>query len=89
MVDAYHPQQYGGTGLPADADVLAEAMRLSGRVMLAGGLTPQNVGAAIARYRPWAVDVASGVEQAKGKKDPTQIWAFVESVQAMDQQLGG
>jgi len=74
-LDAAHGGAYGGTGQRADwtlAAHLAGAMPL----MLAGGLTPANVAAAIAAVHPWAVDVSSGVETA-GAKDPALIAAFV------------
>jgi phosphoribosylanthranilate isomerase len=78
LVDAYHPQEKGGTGLVADVTIahwLAERCRL----LLAGGLTPENVADAIARVRPWGVDVASGVEATKGKKDHTKVKTFIEA----------
>jgi phosphoribosylanthranilate isomerase len=49
------------------------------RVMIAGGLTPLNVGAAIARTRPWAVDVSSGVEREPGRKDPIKLREFIQT----------
>jgi phosphoribosylanthranilate isomerase len=79
LIDAYHPQQMGGTGLAADVTIarwLAERCRL----LLAGGLTPENVTNAIAQVRPWGVDVSSGVETAKGKKDQAKVKAFVEAI---------
>ncbi len=76
LVDAYHPQEKGGTGLVADVEIarwLAERCRL----LLAGGLTPENVAAVITQVRPWGVDVSSGVEATKGKKDPTKVEKFI------------
>jgi phosphoribosylanthranilate isomerase len=76
LVDAFHPQAYGGTGRRADwetAAVLAARYRL----LLAGGLNPANVAAAVARVRPWGVDVSSGVESAPGRKDHAALAAFI------------
>jgi len=79
LIDAYHPQEKGGTGLAADVTIarwLAERCQL----LLAGGLTPENVADAIAQVRPWGVDVSSGVEAAKGKKDHAKVRAFVKAI---------
>jgi phosphoribosylanthranilate isomerase len=78
--DAYHPTLAGGTGLLADWNVAAE---LAARhpLVLAGGLTPANVGDAIAHVRPRIVDVSSGVER-DGVKDPERIAAFVRTALA-------
>ncbi len=81
LVDAYHPHFAGGTGERADVTIarwLAERCA----VMLAGGLTPENVADAIERVRPWGVDVSSGVEVAKGRKDHTKVRAFIEAVRS-------
>jgi phosphoribosylanthranilate isomerase len=79
----------GGTGRTFDWDALPRA--LSRPLVLSGGLTPANVGGAIRRVRPWAVDVSSGVEAigpdgnpAKGIKDPERIRAFIEEVRHAD-----
>ncbi len=71
----------GGAGIPLDLALAREARRrLVGRMVLAGGLRPQNVGAALAQVRPEAVDVSSGVESRPGVKDPQQITRFAEAV---------
>ncbi len=80
LADAHVAGIFGGTGALGDWDAAA---RLAARrsMMLAGGLTSENVAAAIARVRPWGVDVSSGVETA-GSKDPAKIAAFIAAAQA-------
>lgn len=75
LIDGYAAGAAGGTGVRADW-VLATRLAASWRLSLAGGLNPENVGEAVARVRPAAVDVSSGVETA-GEKDPAKIAAFV------------
>jgi phosphoribosylanthranilate isomerase len=58
---------------------LADGVPPGRRLLLAGGLTPANVGEAIARVRPWGVDVSTGVERAPGRKDPTKLRVFIET----------
>ncbi|MBJ7392875.1 MAG: N-(5'-phosphoribosyl)anthranilate isomerase, partial [Chthoniobacterales bacterium] len=72
---------YGGTGARADLDLAAEAVSRFPRltVTLAGGLEPDNVAEAIRLVRPYAVDVASGVESAPGRKDPFKMRDFVQA----------
>jgi phosphoribosylanthranilate isomerase len=81
LVDAYHPTLRGGAGQTGDWSLAAN---LAGqhRLLLAGGLTPANVAEAIAQVRPWGVDVASGVEAAPGRKDPSRVRAFIAAAQA-------
>ncbi len=67
---------FGGTGVPFDWS-LAEGVSEVAPVILAGGLTPENVAEAIAALHPYAVDVASGVESAPGEKDPVRMARFV------------
>ena len=76
LVDAYHPDARGGTGLAGDWN-LATGLARQHRLLLAGGLTPGNVANAIHQVRPWGVDVASGVEAAPGRKDHDQVRAFI------------
>lgn len=76
LVDAYHPEQPGGTGLQADL-ATARAVAQRCRLLLAGGLTPETVEAAIEAVRPWGVDVSSGVEKEKGIKDHARLRAFI------------
>ena len=80
-----------GSGVPFDWAAAAGLRRLGRlrRWALAGGLDAGNVGAAIARLRPWAVDVASGVEAAPGVKDPRRIAAFVRAVRVAEEAGGG
>jgi phosphoribosylanthranilate isomerase len=68
---------------------LAEGAPSGRRIMLAGGLTPDNVGAAIARVRPWGVDVSTGVEAEPGRKDPRKVRAFVANAKAAGGEIEG
>ncbi len=75
--------QFGGTGQPLDWSVAQKAVQARGAVrpiLLAGGLTPENVGEAILTVRPYAVDVASGVESRPGIKDPGKLREFFAEV---------
>jgi phosphoribosylanthranilate isomerase len=76
LLDAFVDGQEGGTGTTAPWELIAD-YRPGVPVILAGGLTPDNVGEAIRTVRPAGVDVASGVESAPGKKDPEKVRAFV------------
>ncbi len=74
---------YGGSGTTFDWSLVAQAAREL-RVVLAGGLTPENVGEAVRAVRPWAVDVASGVESAPGVKDEEKMRRFIEVAMEAD-----
>jgi phosphoribosylanthranilate isomerase len=73
--------RYGGTGKTADW-ALAEMLAASYPLLLAGGLRPDNIAAAVRQVRPWGVDAASGVESSPGRKDPALMRAFVAAAQA-------
>lgn len=86
LLDAHCPGQFGGTGETADWDTIRQERRLLRTVLyhampfvLAGGLTSDNVGEAIATVGPSMVDTASGVESSPGKKDPVLVRRFIES----------
>jgi len=80
MLDAYREDAYGGTGHQVDWDVAAEIVQRAERpVILAGGLTPDNICEAIQRVRPFMVDVSSGVEREPGLKDHAKLRDFVQA----------
>lgn len=81
LLDSHTPGRPGGTGETFEWE-LARLHRGPVPMILGGGLTPENVAAAIAATRPYAVDVASGVERTPGVKDPDRLKAFAESVAA-------
>ena len=78
LVDAFSTQAYGGTGQTVDWS-LANEVAQSTPILLAGGLTPENVHEAIHQVQPYGVDVSSGVEERPGKKDPEKIRAFIQA----------
>jgi phosphoribosylanthranilate isomerase len=86
LLDAAQAGQYGGTGHTTDW-ALARRAAVAHRIILAGGLKPENVAAAIRVVRPWAVDVASGVESKPGKKDHARLREFIQAVRAAEKQL--
>jgi phosphoribosylanthranilate isomerase len=90
FVDSGTAQKPGGTGKTFDWDEMASEIVALGQqvpTVIAGGLTPDNVGEAIRRFKPFGVDVSSGVERAPGKKDPEKIRAFGQAVHAADERL--
>jgi phosphoribosylanthranilate isomerase len=82
LLDPYVPGTYGGTGRTLDWEVAAEVAQQTPTV-LAGGLTPENVGEAVRAVRPWAVDVSSGVE-TDGVKDAEKIRAFIAAAKGAE-----
>jgi phosphoribosylanthranilate isomerase len=86
LLDAHVPGRRGGTGETFHWE-LAAARPPDAPVVLAGGLTPDNVGAGIAAVRPFAVDTASGTEAEPGRKDPAKLRAFFRAVAAASERL--
>jgi phosphoribosylanthranilate isomerase len=78
LVDAHVPGQHGGTGKQVPWELLA-AFQPGLPLILAGGLTPDNVAEAVRVVRPYAVDVASGVEYSPGHKDPDKVRRFIDN----------
>ena len=79
LVDAAVKGVYGGSGVTADWSAAVELAKKY-PLLLAGGLTPENVADAVRQVKPWGVDVASGVESAAGEKDASKMSAFVKAV---------
>jgi phosphoribosylanthranilate isomerase len=88
LVDAHVPGTLGGTGQTFDWNLVSDLVRRR-RVVLAGGLRPENVAEAIVRCAPWGVDVASGVESAPGRKDPAAVREFVRRARAAEEGVRG
>ncbi|HAM51488.1 MAG TPA: phosphoribosylanthranilate isomerase [Nitrospiraceae bacterium] len=77
LLDTYAPESLGGTGQIFNWDIAVDAKRF-GRIILAGGLNPDNVVKAVQRVRPYGVDVSSGTEQKKGRKDHVKMKLFID-----------
>jgi phosphoribosylanthranilate isomerase len=87
LVDSSNSSKHGGTGDVfnwLESAPVVENIKKHGRVVAAGGLTPENVDKAIGILKPWGVDVVSGVEASPGKKDPDKVRAFVSAVREAD-----
>lgn len=82
LLDAYRPGMPGGTGQTFDWDRIPRALPKT--IILAGGLTPGNAAHAVAKVRPYAVDVSGGVEQMKGMKDAAKMAAFIRGVNSVN-----
>jgi phosphoribosylanthranilate isomerase len=80
LLDSYSEGRAGGTGATFHWDLAVEARQLGHPIVLAGGLTPENVAEAVRQVQPACVDVSSGVESAPGKKDPEKLRRFVAAV---------
>jgi phosphoribosylanthranilate isomerase len=91
LLDSRSNGAVGGTGTTFDWEATqrtVQTMSLMVPVIVAGGLTPVNVGEAMRRFQPFGVDVASGVEARPGKKDPEKVRAFVKAVRDADRKVG-
>jgi phosphoribosylanthranilate isomerase len=89
LVDSCSKTGAGGTGIAFNWDLAATTLfRNAGasKRIAAGGLNPANVAEAMAKLRPWGVDVASGVESAPGRKNPAKLRAFIANARAADNQ---
>ena len=87
LLDSGAGATLGGTGQKFDwvaSKATVEIIKRFGNVIVAGGLTPENVGEAMRILSPWGVDVSSGVEARPGKKDPAKVRAFIEAVRRAD-----
>ncbi|MCL6591214.1 MAG: phosphoribosylanthranilate isomerase [Firmicutes bacterium] len=84
LVDTYHPDTQGGTGVPFNWDLFGSYRKLGFPVILAGGLKPENILSAIQTARPDAVDLSSGVELKPGVKDPVRIRQLMSLIQKVE-----
>jgi len=84
LLDACSAENLGGTGEKFNWDLAVEAQKFGKPVFLAGGLTPENVAAAVRKVQPFGVDVSSGVESSPGKKDHAKVKAFIKAVQSAE-----
>ena len=85
LIDSNVPEKFGGTGQPFNWE-LARPIAAEFPVIIAGGLTPENVEEAIQIIKPWGVDVSTGVE-SKGAKDPDKILKFINMVKNTDEEI--
>jgi phosphoribosylanthranilate isomerase len=83
LLDSYVPGQPGGTGATFNWDLAREAVKSGRRIILAGGLTPENAAEAVRHVHPYALDVSSGVESAPGKKDSLKMRDFIRAVRSV------
>jgi phosphoribosylanthranilate isomerase len=83
LIDSGTQQASGGTGIAFDWSAAGNALSgLTLPLIVAGGLRPENVGAAVATLRPWGVDVSGGVEQSPGVKDREKVRQFIQNARA-------
>jgi phosphoribosylanthranilate isomerase len=84
LLDAWSPEDRGGTGERFNWELAIEAQKLGKPIFLAGGLTPENVADAVRTVKPFGVDVSSGVESSPGKKDHNKMRAFINAVRSVE-----
>ena len=84
LLDTHDPLRLGGTGRTWRWELLEGVNRGMARLIIAGGLSPDNVGLAIRQIKPWGVDVSSGVEARPGRKNPSLVQLFVQRVREED-----
>jgi phosphoribosylanthranilate isomerase len=84
LLDSYVAGEKGGTGAVFNWDLAVQAKDAGRPIVLAGGLTPENIAEAVHEVWPYAVDVSSGVESAPGKKDAELIRRFVEAIRGIE-----
>ncbi len=82
LLDSFVPDKSGGSGVTFNWDLAVEARKLGRPIILAGGLTPENVAEAVRKVSPYAVDVSSGVESVPGKKDRSKVVRFIMDAKA-------
>ena len=85
LLDTYVKGALGGTGVAFDWRLAVKAKQY-GRIVLAGGLDPDNVALAVRQVRPYGVDVSSRVEASPGRKDPVKVRAFIQNVREVDRE---
>jgi phosphoribosylanthranilate isomerase len=88
LLDTYVAGRAGGTGQRFDPAPAARLVQEGWRVIMAGGLTSENVGEVVASVRPYGVDVSTGVESAPGRKDPEKVERFIAALRAADRACG-
>lgn len=84
LLDSYDPARAGGSGAAWTWTRMEDSLPTGARLILAGGLMPENVQEGLQAVRPWGVDVASGVEERPGIKDPERVAAFIAQVKEYD-----
>ena len=89
LLDSFAPEKPGGTGATFNWDLARQAGKLGRPIILAGGLTPENVAEAVCHVQPYGVDVSSGVESTPGKKDRVKVQRFVAAARAASAKVSG